>query len=80
MPIYEYEHTAKVGKQCDPIFEEMQAMSADALTLCPVCGHPVQRLISRSTGKVNKFANSNLKEKGFTKLVRKDKGVYEKVT
>ncbi|MGH7144639.1 MAG: FmdB family zinc ribbon protein [Planctomycetota bacterium] len=78
MPIYEYEHVAQKGKNCTAVFEEFQTMQDPPLTACPVCGKPVHRLISRSTGKVNILANSNLKEKGFTKLVRKDKGVYEK--
>ncbi|HTL54009.1 MAG TPA: zinc ribbon domain-containing protein [Planctomycetota bacterium] len=78
MPIYEYEHLKNHGTTCEPVFELMQAMSDPSLTVCPTCGKPVRRIISLSTGKVNKFSKTNLKEKGFTKLVRRDKGVYEK--
>mgnify|MGYP001044034588 CR=1 FL=1 len=78
MPIYEYEHKANAcarGKR----FELSQAMSDDALKTCPDCGEPVERMISRvfvSTPKTN----SELKSMGFTKLVRRDEGVYENVT
>ncbi len=80
MPIYEYEHVKTHGPACELVFEEMQAMSAEPLTVCPVCGKPVHRIVSLSIGKMNKFAKTNLKDKGFTKLVRRDKGVYEKET
>lgn len=55
MPIYEYEHVKGHGPKCEGLFEEMQAMSAAAFTVCPVCGKPVQRVVSRSIGKMNKF-------------------------
>ncbi len=54
-------------------------MSDDALTKCPVCGKPVDRMISRFSGNVDKMAPSRLKELGFQKLVKRDKGVYEKM-
>ncbi len=78
MPVYEYEHQGEgcaLGKQ----FEWEQSIKADALTVCPQCGGAVKRLISlpfisTPTG------DSKLKEMGFTKLVRRDTGVYENVT
>ena len=78
MAIYEYEHT---GKACDlgPIFEVEHPIKDDALKVCPHCGGPVQRLISRTFVSTPK-TNSELKGMGFTKLVRRDKGVYENVT
>lgn len=79
MPIYEYKHVAKRGKTCEETFESFQKMSDDALDKCPVCGKAVQRLISRFSGNVDKMAPSRLKELGFQKLVKRDKGVYEKM-
>lgn len=79
MPIYEYKHTDKRGETCEEAFETFQKMSEDALDKCPVCGLPVQRLISRCSGNVDKMAPSRLKELGFQKLVKRDKGVYEKM-
>lgn len=78
MPIYEYRHTGKRGETCEETFEVFQKMSDETLTACPVCGLPVEKLLSRFSGGVDKLAPSRLKELGFTKLVRRDKGVYEK--
>jgi putative FmdB family regulatory protein len=78
MPIYEYRHTGTIGDTCEEVFELFQKMSEDTLDKCPICGHPVEKLISRFAGNVDKMAPSRLKELGFTKLVRRDKGVYEK--
>jgi len=78
MPIYEYEHDKEIGETCDKVFEVFQEMSDDALTKCPVCGKPVHKILSRFAGGADKLAPSRLKELGFTKLVKRDKGVYEK--
>jgi putative FmdB family regulatory protein len=78
MPIYEYRHISKVGPTCEETFEVFQKMSDDTLAACPVCGHTVEKLLSRVSGNVDKMAPSRLKELGFTKLIRRDKGVYEK--
>jgi putative FmdB family regulatory protein len=78
MPVYEYEHVAKTcvaGAQ----FEYVQPMAEDPLTVCPRCGEPVKRLISLPNISVPQ-ANSALKNMGFSKLVRRDEGVYENVT
>jgi len=78
MPVYEYEHLADpcaVGR----FFERTQAMSEDALTTCPECGGPVKRLISLPNISTP-TTDSELKSMGFTKLVRRDSGVYENVT
>ena len=78
MAVYEYEHTGKAC-QVGKVFEVEHPISDDALTECPQCGQPVRRLISRvfvSTPKTN----SELKSMGFTKLVKRDQGVYENVT
>ena len=78
MPIYEYRHTGEIGDTCEETFEIFQKMSDNTLSECPVCGEPVEKILSRFSGGVDKMAPSRLKELGFTKLVKRDKGVYEK--
>jgi len=78
MPIYEYQHlkgTCPRGK----VFEIEQSIRDKPLTRCPSCGKPVRKLISRTNISTPK-TNSDLKDLGFTKLVRRDDGVYENVT
>lgn len=87
MPTYEY-RPAKTGQGCDHCrngFEVVQSMSADALTACPECGGPVQRVISlvaistrQSTRSM--LSDKNLKSKGFTKLVNEGGGKFRNVT
>lgn len=78
MPVYEYEH---LGRPCDlgQVFEQRQPMAAAPLDRCPHCGGPVAKRISRINISTPK-TNSELKDLGFTKLVRRDDGVYENVT
>jgi putative FmdB family regulatory protein len=78
MPVYEFEH---VGEGCalGRVFEHRQPMLAPALTHCPDCGRPVNKLISRINISTPR-TNSELRDLGFTKLVRRDDGVYENVT
>lgn len=78
MPIYEYEHTeepCELGK----VFDIEQSYKDERLSLCPQCGRPIVRLISRTFVSTPK-TNSELKDMGFTKLVKRDTGVYENVT
>lgn len=78
MPIYEYEHLEKPcvrGK----LFDVRQSVQDKALTCCPGCGGPVHKLISRVNISTPK-SNSELRDLGFTKLVKRDDGVYENVT
>ncbi|MBW2003633.1 MAG: zinc ribbon domain-containing protein [Deltaproteobacteria bacterium] len=78
MPIYEYMHlegTCTRGK----VFEVEQSIHDNPLTKCPKCAKPVRKLISRTNISIPK-TNSELKDLGFTKLVRRDDGVYENVT
>ncbi|MCJ7774517.1 MAG: zinc ribbon domain-containing protein [Desulfobacterales bacterium] len=78
MPIYEYEHvndTCVSGK----IFEIQHPMSDKALTKCPRCNGSIRKIISRINISTPK-TNSELKDLGFTKLVKRDDGVYENVT
>ena len=78
MPIYEYEHEGD-GCELGKIFDHMQSMSSDKLTRCPNCKGRIKRLISAAAICTPK-TDSELKSMGFTKLVRRDKGVYENVT
>ncbi len=78
MPIYEYEHLEKpciLGK----LFEVKQSIHDKALTRCPTCGGSLRKLISRINISTPK-TNSELRDLGFTKLVKRDDGVYENVT
>ena len=78
MPIYEYEH---LNKPCSlgRVFDMKQSIQDKLLTQCPNCGGPVRKLISRINISAHK-SNSELRDLGFTKLVKRDDGVYENVT
>ena len=78
MPTYEYEHVqqeCKLGK----VFDVQQTLKDDQLTQCPQCGEAVRKIISKINISCPK-TNSELRDIGFTKLVRRDDGVYENVT
>ena len=78
MPIYEYEHLdtpCPLGR----VFELRQTLAEETLSRCPDCGAPVRKVISRTNVNTPK-TNSELRDLGFTKLVRRDSGVYENVT
>lgn len=78
MPIYEYEHTDRacgLGR----VFEHRQGLAEAPLGRCPACGGAVRKLISRIYINTPK-TNAELRDLGFTKLVRRDDGVYENVT
>ena len=79
MPIYEYEHLGKTSCSSGNVFEWKQSVNDRPLTRCPICGRPVRRLISPVNISTPK-TNSELRDLGFTKLVRRDDGVYENVT
>jgi putative FmdB family regulatory protein len=78
MPIYEYEH---LGEGCEQgkCFEIRQSIYSDKFSHCPYCGGKVKRLISLVSVNTPK-GNSDLKNLGFTKLVKRDDGIYENVT
>lgn len=78
MPVYEYEHTKKACK-LGKGFELVQSIKDDKLDKCPECGGPVKRLISGAYVSTP-TTNSEYKNMGFTKLVKRDDGVYENVT
>jgi putative FmdB family regulatory protein len=78
MPVYEYEHLKKpcaLGK----VFDLRQSINDNQLRLCPNCSGPIQKLISRTNISCPK-SNGELRDLGFTKLVKRDDGVYENVT
>ena len=78
MAVYEYEHEKKACK-LGKVFLVEHSIKEDAMKTCPECGGAVRRLISRTFVSTPK-TNTELKGMGFTKLVRRDKGVYENVT
>ena len=79
MPVYEYEHNEEVKCSKGRAFEVYQAFSDTALKVCPECGELVHRLIGRVFVSTP-ITDTQLKNMGFAKLVRRDKGVYENVT
>ena len=78
MPVYEYEH---LEDACDlgKIFEVRQSISEQELACCPGCKAPVRKIVSRPNISTPR-TNTELKDLGFTKLVKRDDGVYENVT
>ena len=76
MPLYEYEHVAERGETCSARFELAHSISED-VTQCPRCGLAVKRVVSQTSYRRNVLTSSNLREKGFKRLRRRDKGVYE---
>jgi putative FmdB family regulatory protein len=86
MPTYEYVASdPKRGcERCRAPFDVKQSMHDEPLRKCPECGAPIERLISRcainTRSEKSMLSDKNLKEKGFTKLVKEDTGRYRKVT
>lgn len=78
MPIYEYKHVKAKSELCDDPFETFQRVSAKPLTKCPLCGKPVKKLISRSFGKADNMGPAKVRELGFSRWHKRDKGVYER--
>jgi putative FmdB family regulatory protein len=78
MPVYEYEHLeapCALGKA----FDVEQSIQDKPLKKCPECAGPLRKLISLSFISSPK-TNAELRDLGFTKLVKRDDGVYENVT
>ena len=78
MPIYEYEHD---GVPCTlgKVFDFKQSIDDEPLSICPQCCGKVKKIVSRINISCPK-TNSELRDLGFTKLVKRDDGVYENVT
>ncbi len=86
MPLYEYisEESDDASRSCPACrrgFEIRRQIEQSPLEKCPLCKHPVKRLISRvSSPKIAKPLNvADAKSKGFTILEKRDEGVYEKL-
>jgi len=77
MPVYEYEHLTEPCTQ-GKVFEIKQSLQDEPLTCCPTCKAPVRKYISRIGVSIPKI-NSEIRDLGFTKLVKRDE-VYENVT
>lgn len=85
MPLYEYisQHADDPKRSCRICargFELRRPVDRAPLERCPLCKHPVKKLISRiNTPKITKpLSISDAKKAGFTVLEKRDEGVYEK--
>ncbi|MFZ0134351.1 MAG: zinc ribbon domain-containing protein [Desulfobacterales bacterium] len=78
MPIYEYEH---VNSPCTAglVFESRQSLEDPPLSRCPHCGGAIRKIMSLNFVNTPK-SDTDLRNLGFTKLVKRDDGVYENVT
>lgn len=59
----------------------MQKLADAALTRCPACGAPIERVISAPSvamGGAHLLKESNVAKNGFTQYRRAGNGVYEK--
>ena len=81
-PVYCYRHTGEGPGAACPTggdFEWDQPAADRPLSRCPHCGGSVERQLTAAHIRPRKF-NCELKDMGFTKLVRVDDGVFENVT
>ncbi|MFM2220928.1 MAG: hypothetical protein RLZZ553_676 [Verrucomicrobiota bacterium] len=86
MPLYEYisespEDTNSSCRICSKGFELRRPVDRAPLLVCPLCKHPVKKLISRiNTPTITKpLSVTDAKKAGFTVLQRRDHGVFEKL-
>jgi putative FmdB family regulatory protein len=79
MPIYEYRASdeAKCCEHCKTIFEVIHKFGEQALQTCPKCNNSVKRIMSRVG--ISYGLDFKAKGTGLHKLVRRDKGTYEKM-
>ncbi|MBN1764347.1 MAG: zinc ribbon domain-containing protein [Sedimentisphaerales bacterium] len=80
MPIYQYKATDKGCDYCRGGFEIIQSMKDKPLTQCPRCRASVRKVPSLCSGYTPMLSDSNLRDKGFTKLKKRGDGTYEKTT
>jgi len=81
-PVYSYHHLDRDQAAACPggaEFEWDQPSLDLPLSRCPRCGGAVERGLHPASIRTRKF-NCELKDLGFTKLVRVDEGVFENVT
>jgi predicted nucleic acid-binding Zn ribbon protein len=76
MPIYDYEHVDAPGPGCEACFEHVHGMN-ERLEQCPRCGGAVRKVVSRFAKGRDVLGSANIREKGFRRFRRKEKGVYE---
>jgi len=86
MPIYEYvsenpDDPDRSCRICARGFELRRPVDRSPLTVCPLCRHPVRKVLSRvnSPRLTKPLSVSDAKKAGFTVLERRDRGVYEKL-
>ena len=85
MPIYEYVSSAPDDPEsscrvCARGFELRRPVDRSPLETCPLCKHPVRKVISKVNTTVTKpLSVTDAKKAGFTVLEKRDKGVYEKL-
>lgn len=81
-PIYAYHHIDEDSAARCPAGAEFDfsQVSADLpLSRCPWCGGAVERGVAAAALRTRKF-DCELKDLGFTKLVRVDEGIFENKT
>ncbi|MEW5724173.1 MAG: zinc ribbon domain-containing protein [Thermodesulfobacteriota bacterium] len=78
MPLYEYEHL-EASCPAGRVIEVRQSLRERPLRRCPHCGGQVRKIISRANFNLPK-SDREIRDLGFTKLVRREDGVYENVT
>ncbi len=76
MPLYLYAHDDNTDTCEDPF--EVLSRQGEELSECPRCGGPVRKVPASFMAAKDVLSTSNIKEKGFQRLRRRDKGVYEK--
>lgn len=86
MPIYEYvsdapDEPGRSCRICSRGFELRRPVDRPPLLVCPLCKHPVKKLLSRVHSPVvtKPLSVSDAKRAGFTVLEKRDQGVYEKL-
>lgn len=75
MPIYVYEHVDDPPDTCPARFERVESVTTAPLTQCLCCERPVRRIPSTFSAPTD-LANK-LRDRGFARLKRRDKGAYE---
>jgi len=87
VPTYVYARQSDAKEEgcswCRLSFEKVQRMSEEALTVCPNCGAPIERVLQAPMlGNVDNAlkgpSDAAIKAAGFTKFKRAGKGKYEK--
>lgn len=86
MPLYEYISKAAGDpsnscRVCSKGFELRRPVDREPLLVCPLCKHPVKKVISRiNTPKITKpFSAVDAKKAGFTVMERRIDGNFEKL-